>query len=813
MVKKQLLFALRRLGRHKLNTTINVLGLTLGVLACLVIYLFVSFEFSYDKFHPGGDRIYRLVRVLYNAAGEAGPGAGLTPPLATDLRRESTGFSAVASVYCLDSRVVVPNGNKTSTFAEIRPGEPQHMAFVEPSYFDLFPRKWIAGNPATALNNPFSVVLTQREAQRYFGGNGPQQWMGRTLIYHDSLTMSVTGIVEDWTHNSDLPFTDLLSYTTIGSSFLQKDMNGWNMWENVANAYVRLAPGVTRAQAERQFPAFFARHSQLPKELKGELHLQPLGDVHFDAAYHDNYGRRAHKPTLYALIGIALFILLIASINFINLSTAQAVQRSREVGVRKVLGSSRLGLTTQFLIETALIVAAAMTLALLLANPVIRALHGFIPEGVSLNLANPVTLGFIALTAILTCLIAGWYPARVLSAFLPVISLRGQGSPQLNSRSYLRKGLIVFQFTVSLLFIIGTLIVGRQIHFVLNNDLGFNKDAILTVDVPWESTRNQRELFTTEVARLSGVRLASLATESPEAEGHNGTFLEYKGAADVKIDAGCDLMDTNYLSLYGFHLVAGRNLFPADSAGAYIINETAAKALGFHQPADALGKLLTCGWGGLTGPVVGIVKDFHAESYRSAIKPFFYIPNKGRGGLVSLKLTAATRTADAAKTLIGRVEHSFKAIFPNTNFNAAFFDESIAKLYEREQKTAQIMNLAMAIAIFISCMGLFGLAAYTASQRTREIGIRKVLGASVPHLVSLLSRDFVVLVLLSTGIAVPIAGWVMHKWLEDFAYRTSVPWYIYAVAGTGAVAIALITVSFQAVRAATANPVEALRSE
>jgi len=831
MIKKQLLFALRRLGRHKLNTVINVLGLTLGVLACLVIYLFVSFEFSYDKFHPEGDRIYRVVRTLYNAAGEGRPGAGMTPPLATDLRRESTGFSAVASVYVLDSRVIVPNAapapanspvpantravaNTTpTTFAETRPGEPTHMAFAEPAFLDLFPRQFIAGNPATALSAPFSVVLTRSEAQRYFGGNGPQQWMGRTLIYNDSLTMSVTGIVEDWTQNSDVPFTDLLSYNTIASSFMQKDMNGWNMWEGVAQAYVKLAPGVTAARAEQQFPAFFARHSKLPKEMKGELHLQPLSDIHFNDTINDSYGRRAHKPTLYALIGIALFILLIASINFINLSTAQAVQRSREVGVRKVLGSSRLGLTTQFMIETALLVTAAMSLALALANPVILVLHGFIPTGVGLSLASPVTLGFVVLTLVITCLLAGWYPARVLSSFLPVISLRGQGSQQLNSRSYLRKGLIVFQFTVSLLFIIGTLIVGRQMHFVLNNDLGFDKDAILTVDVPWSAARNLRERLTAEISRMPGVQRVSLGSESPEAGGHSGTFLEYKGAADIKIDAGVDLLDTNYLSLYGLPLVAGRNMFPADSSGAYILNESAARALGFRQPADALGKVLTCGWNGLTGPVVGIVKDFHTESYRSAIKPFFYIPNQGRGGLISLKLTAANRTPEQAKTLLGRIEHSFKAIFPDAYFNARFFDQSIATLYEREQKTAQIMNLAMAIAIFISCMGLFGLAAYTAGQRTREIGIRKVLGASVPHLVSLLSRDFVVLVLLSTLIAAPIAGWVMHKWLEDFVYRTSVPWWIYAVAGLGAVVIALVTVSFQAIRAATANPVNALRSE
>jgi putative ABC transport system permease protein len=815
MAKKYFLLALRRLSRHKLNTTINVLGLTLGILSCLVIYLFVSFEFSYEKGRPDGDHIYRVVRIFTRPTGEEAPGSGMTPPLAADLRREATGFSTVTGFYVDDSRVTVPNGGKPSTtFAETRPGESQHIAFAEPAFLDLFPYQWLAGNPVTALKAPFSVVLTKSQAQLYFGGADPQAWLGRTLIYHDSLTVSVTGIVNEWAQNSDLKFTDLLSYTTIEHSFLQKDMNGWNMWETAAQVYVKLAPGVTQAQAEKQLPTFLARHNKLPKDYMARLSLQPLADIHFNGVYTDNYGRRAHKPTLFALIGIAIFILLIASINFINLSTAQAVQRAREVGVRKVLGSSRRGLTAQFLTETGVIVFAAMGLALLLANPVISALHGFIPAGVNLNLANPLNLGFIALTITITCLLAGWYPARVLSGFLPVISLRGQGVQQLNSRSGLRKGLIVFQFTISLLFIIATTVVGRQIHYVLNTDLGFNKDAIITVDLPWDQPRNKRELLATEYSRLPGVQRTSLATSSPGSASHSGTFLALQGATDAaKIDAGCDAIDPNHLPLYGLTLVAGCNLFPADSSGAYILNEAAAKALGFHHPADAIGRQLTSGWGGMDGPVVGIVKDFHSGSYHEAIKPFFFLPGKGRGRIISVKLTAANHTPAQAGVLLDRMEKTFKAVYPQSNFSARFFDESLAKLYEREQKTAQIMNLAMAIAIFISCMGLFGLAAFTASQRTKEIGIRKVLGAGVPHLVSLLSADFVRLVLLAVVIAGPLAGWAMHQWLQDFAYRTTVPWWIYVAAGLGAIVIALLTVSFQAIRAATANPVESLRSE
>ncbi|HEY4063684.1 MAG TPA: ABC transporter permease [Puia sp.] len=830
MIKKQLLFVLRRLGRHKLTTTINILGLTLGVLSCLVIYLYVRFEFSYDTFHADRDRIYRVVVSLTSPNGTHNDMAGVPPPLAADLRRETTGFSTVAGIYTQDCRVMIPETNKPSrVFARILDGERQHIAFADPQYLDIFHYEWLAGNPVTALKAPFSVVLTESEARRYFQQGGPADWMGRRLVYLDSLTVYVSGIVRDWQQHSDFGFTDLISYPTIAHSFLQKDMNGWNMFQGDVNTLVKLSPGTTMAQAEKQLPAFFKRHKHLSEENKGGLGLQPLTDIHFNAAYADYYGRRAHKPTLYALSGIALFILLIAAINFVNLSTAQAVLRAREVGVRKVLGSSRGGLIRQFLSETGVIVLASMVLALLLADPVIAALHGFIPEGVGLRMGDPGTWLFIGLTAMITCLLAGWYPARVLSSFLPVISLRGQGIRQLNSKSYLRKGLIVFQFTVSLLFIIGTTMVGRQIHYMINTDLGFKKDAIVTIDLPWDQPKNRKAVLATGIEGLSGVRQTGLSTASPEAGDHGGTNLEYKGTTDAKIDARCDQIDTGYLSLYGLTLAAGRNFFLADTARqgsdptggapavapyrAFILNETAARALGFQRPADAVGRQVSSGFGGVPGPVVGIVKDFHFASLHEKIQPFFFTTQSGAGGLLSVKLASADQSAGQVKELLRKMEVLFKKVYPETPFQLRFFDQSIEKLYEREQKTAQIMNLAMGIAIFISCMGLFGLAAFTANQRTREIGIRKVLGAGVPDLVSLLSREFIVLVLLSILVAAPVAGWGMHRWLQDFAYRATMPWWIYLLAGVAAITIALLTVSFQAIRAATANPVDSLKAE
>jgi len=830
MIKKQLLFALRRLGRHKLTTSINVLGLTFGILSCIVIYLYVAFEFSYDNFHADADRIYRLVVPTRHDYGIQSNGAMMSGPLGPALRQETTGFSAVTTLFTDNTRVLIPlAGQPARVIPEISGDQTYHITFADTDYLKIFHYHWLAGNPATALQKPFSVVLSESEAKRYFQGGAPGDWMGRSVVYEDSLTVSVTGIIKDWDQNTDFGFKDLISYSSLERSFLKTYIQSWYMAGSGINVYVKLAAGSTIAQAEQQFPAFLQRHGQK----KASLSLQPLADIHFNAAYQDTYGRRAHKPTLFALAGIALFILVVATINFINLSTAQSTLRAKEVGIRKVMGSSVGGIVRQFLIETGIIVVAAMALALLLAGPVIAALHSFIPEGVRLRMTDPDTWLFIGTTILVTCLIAGWYPGRALSSFLPVSSLKGQGVRQLNSKSYLRKGLIVFQFTVSLLFIIGTMMVSRQIHYMLNTDLGFNKDAIVSIDIPGGQPNTRKDVFATEIRHLAGVRQVSLNTADPQTLHHEylGSHLEYKGATDLTIMPGGDDIDTGYISLYGLTLVAGRNFYLSDTARksipalgptpaqpsyrAYILNESAARGLGFNRPADAVGQQLIGGFDGPTSSsyVIGVVKDFHLDDMHQKIRPFTFSTEAGTASQLSVKLFSAGTSGAEVKKLMTNMESVFKKIYPGTVFQSRFFDESLEKLYTQERQTSQILNIAMGIAIFISCMGLFGLAAFIANQRTREIGIRKVMGAGVPQLVSMLSREFILLVGLSTVIAGPVAGLGIHQWLQDFAYRTSMPWWIYVVAGVAAVLIALLTVSYQAIRAATANPVKSLRAE
>jgi putative ABC transport system permease protein len=818
MFKNYFRTAWRNLVRHKINTGINVLGLTLGITVCLIIFLLVRFELGYDSFHADKDRIYRVVVHKVRFDGKKSDFAGVPSPLPDAMRSELSGLATVAGFDNLYADVIVAHDDGSQqVFEAAKDGEEvTPIGIVQPQYFDVFQYHWLAGNAVTALNDPFRVVLSATEATRYFGPReNPDQWLGRRLIYADSLTVTVSGIVADWQQNSDFGFRDFISYPTIASSFLKNNFlpTNWGWWNSNVLTAVKLGNGVSPAQVERQFSDFVKRHVTDRAGSSTALALQPLSDVHFNENYHDEILGKVNRPTMYGLAAIAGFILLIAAINFINLSTAQSVQRAREIGVRKVLGGRRGAIVLQFLSETLLVVLAATALAVALTPCLLIAFHSMLPAGLSLDLFSWPTLLFLVIAVVATCLLAGLYPARVLSAYAPVTSLKGQGITQLNSRSYLRKSLIVFQFAVSLIFIIGTLVIGRQIHYVLNTDLGFDKDAVIVLRTGFDRPYTKRDLLVQKIHAIPGVQMVSRHMETPAASGHMGTGIAGTVTPGHEIMSAFELCDTNYVPLYGLHLIAGRNLFPSDSIRDFLINETCARQLGFQHPADAIGHMVYIGIEHGQGTVVGVIKDFHAKSLHEAIMPFFISSFGDQERSVSVKLSTEGRSADHLSAMLARLEGAWKEVYPNKKFEYSFFDETIARLYEKEQKTARIMNIAMAIAIFISCMGLFGLAAFIAEQRTKEIGIRKVLGATVTDIVSMLLVDFVRLVVIAIVIASPVAYYFMHQWLQDFAYRVPMSWWIYALAGGGALLIALLTVSWQAIRAATANPVDSLRAE
>lgn len=815
MIKNYIITAWRNLSRNKVYTVINVLGLALGICACLVIYLITSFELGYDTFHPDKERIYRIVSELHFKEGGSNTIAASVSRLPASVRDEIQGLNTVTGFYNYFAKITVPAGvSPAKKFEAPKEGEqPSPVIIAEPQYFNIFQYQWLQGNPQTALNEPFKVVLSEQEAYKYFGSIPLEDVIGKEIIYNDSLRVNVSGIVKDWAKNSDFAFKDIISFATIQNSFIKNDFDfkNWSMWEFNAQTYVKLNKNVSHAQIGQQLAAFAKEH--LPKDLKVGLTLQPLSDIHFNANYQDSYSRQAHLPTLYALMAIAAFILIIAAINFINLSAAQSLRRAKEVGVRKVLGSSRASLTIQFLAETFIVTVIAVLIAVLFTNPIIATFSSIIPKGVLLNVYDPTVIVFLVTMVLVTTLLAGFYPARVLSSYLPVLSLKGQGAQTLNHKSNLRRGLIVFQFTVSLVFIIGTIVIGNQIHFVLNKDLGFNKDAIVNIPTDYHNTALRVTVFANKIKEIPGITLMSRHQQTPASQQHSGTVMVYKGATEVKINASFDLCDDNYLPLFGLRLIAGRNMLHSDTLKEFLINETCAKALGFKKPDDAIGKLVMVGINGATCPIVGVVKDFHSKSLHEPIVPFFMGSFTKKARSISLKLATNGKDIDQFKSTLTQVQKAWKQVYPDEKFEYHFFDQTIAALYDKEQKTAKLMNTAMLIAIFISCMGLFGLAAFTAQQRIKEIGIRKVLGASAGGIVTMLSKDFLTLVLIAILISSPIAWYFMHQWLQDFAYRVDISWWVFLVSGLGAMLIALVTICFQSIKVAFTNPINSLRSE
>jgi putative ABC transport system permease protein len=822
MLKSYWLIAVRRMFRYKIQSIINVLGLTIGITTCLIIFLLTRLELSYDTFHPNKDRIYHVVAdaLLDNQPSKMGY---LLRPLPVTLRDELTGVRHVAAFYNYRAKVNIPESGVKGANATIGklfdvPGDgtPSPLILTDSQYFGMFHYQWLAGNAATSLINPHSVVLTEDEMKKYFGNITPDQAVGRTVIYADSLNMNVTGIVKDWTGNTDLNFKDFLSLSTIPGSFLKQrfDMTAWGVWAGSSQAFVELGPGTTVQRVERQFPAILNKYWQRDKGETASLSLQPLRDLHFNAEYKDYFTRKAHLPTLYGLMGIAGFILLLAAINFINLSTAQSLHRTKEIGIRKVLGSRRIDIAVQFLGETLLITILAVGLSVLITPAAISLLHDYFPPGVHLDTSVTI-LSFLALITICTALLAGWYPARVISRLLPVLSLKGQTSKSATPNRYLHRALIVFQFTISVAFILFTVIVARQLHYVLNTDLGFSSNAILTFRPADSDPTSGLEAFANKLGELPETDLVARHMETPIAEGHSGTGFHFKSRAgeDKYVEASFDLADINYLRLFGLKLVAGRNLFPSDTIREVLVNETAARQMGFNRPQDALGTVITTGINNKGGPIVGIIKDFHSQDLHSATSPFFVSTNRDFWSVVSIRLTAAARNPEAIHTLLGKAEKAWHETFPNETFKYTFFDESIAALYSNERHLSNLLGLAMVIAILISCMGLMGLASFAAQQRSKEMSIRKVLGASVGRIVALLTGSFLWPVALAFAIAVPVAWYFMDRWLQSFVYRTTMPWWIFACCGVAAVAIALLTVGYQALRTATVNPAESLRTD
>src|SRR5579862_1081930 len=823
MLKNYFRIATRILARNKLYATINVLGLALGICGCTIIWLVGSYELSFDRFHPDRDRIYRVVD-----GGKPGErkSTSVLAPMAQAIRENIPGVEAVTAYYDeyrMDHVKVPGAGKPVATFPCKMEGEERETGVIiaDAEWFHIFPYSWLAGNPTEALKEPFKVVLTEKRAKLYFGDIPPAAVIGRELIYDDSLWLQVTGVVRDWNTESDLAYTDIISFPTIAATSLKQGrMNDWvlrpvGFMYELPFVYVKLAKGSNPALVESGMNRILAEHVVSDRRHPRLQALQPLGDVHFNSDYADDGRRKAHLPTLYGLGGIALFILILAAVNFINLATAQSLQRAKEIGVRKVLGSGRRGLLLQFLIETALLTTFAVMIATLFVAPVMGFFLYYIPDGVQFFPFAPANLLFLAGTIVVVTILAGYYPARVLAGYQPVISLKGSGTIRGGEKWWLRRSLVVFQFSISLVFIIVTLVIGNQIRYMLNTDYGFRTDALVTVMGQGgiqDTTTRELKLLEQRFSQLAGV--ADVAREFSPPIGGNSWIqtFEYRGKHPKEVTGNFNFGDDHFIPFYGMRLLAGRNIRNGDSLTEFVINETASRQFGFRSPSAAVGQLIYFEKKPL--PIVGVVEDFHMVSFREPIRPVFIGHNPAVERFVEVRLASAGMGVDRVKAILDDMYKVFNGVY-GTRMHSGFefMDDYIRGLYQTEQKTASLVKVAMGLAVFISCMGLFGLSLFTAERRAREIAIRKVLGATTGQIGLMLNRDFVWLVLLALAIATPVAWIIAHRWLQDFAYRVGVPWWVFALAGLGAIVLALVTVGFQAIRAARANPVKSLKAE
>jgi len=811
MLKNYLKLAWRNIARHPAYSFINILGLSIGLSVCLVIFLLSHFELGTDTFHPDGDRIYRLIGKTQQAEGIHL--AASIPPISPLAARTSIpGLEAVAAYHLYTAQVRPPGAHN--------PIPAEKAIIAEPQYFSILPYEWLAGDPLTSLNTPFKVVLTKSRARAYFGDTPPDKIIGKELVYNDSLRLTVSGIVKDWAANTDFPYTDFISFSTINVSFLRKDihLDDWGTTDIPDNsrAFVRLAKGTNPARVNALLAALSDGrirpvHPNDPP-VKISLALQRLADIHFDAAVDDGL-LKAHRPTLYTLIGIAAFILLLAVINFINLSTAMAIRRAKEVGVRKVLGSGRLSIILQFLVETALLTGCALIIAMLAVQPIISLFHSFLPSALEFHPFTPSILLFLLGITVLTTLLSGLYPAKVLSAWLPVLCLKGAGAPTTpGEKGILRKSLIVFQFTISLLFIICTLVIGRQINYMRTQDLGFSTEAILNIDTDMGDMTQKSKRLALLIQQIPGVQLVAREAFPPTTDMHTGFPLTYKSKHPVDINAAIEMADENFIPLYHIRLLAGTSLRNTDTLTGFVVNEAMTRAMGLTDPREAVGKML---YGGAHGvPIIGVVADFHEYSYHEAIVPVAMMDFTGPPqNNIAVRLNTRVHQLGQLQTILSRMEQAWKQVYPGTPFNYSFLDDAIAAMYTKEQKTAVLMNTAMALTIFISCMGLFGLAMFTASQRAKEVSIRKVLGATVMDIMLMLSGSFARLITIAVLISSPVAWYLMTRWLQDFAYRISIGGMVFLLAGGIALSIAMLTIGFQTLKLAFTNPAEILRTE
>lgn len=801
MIKNYFKTAFRNLWRNKNFTFINIAGLGVGIAVCILIFLIIQFELSFDNFHSKKDRIYRVLTVL-NSEDGSHRSSGVPYPLPTAIKAD---FSKIKStgVYSYGNDQILIPYEKTGQ-AEKKFKEETGVFFAGPEFFEIFDYPLIAGE-YKSLKDPNTAVITKQTAEKYFGN-----WrsaIGKSFKRNGRHLYKITGVLDDIPANTDMQIKIVGSYSTFKDFTESTD---WNSVSSNHRCYLLFPENMTAAQMDQQLTGLVKKYKK-PEDQEERQIVQSLAEVHYDEEPGNFLDRTISKRLITTLWMIAGFILLIACVNFINLSTAQAVNRSKEIGVRKVLGSNKRQLRFQFYSETALITVMAILLAIgltVIAFPFIGKILD-LPLSFSL-MENPVIILFFIVLGIVVVFLAGFYPAIVLSRFNPIAALKNKVTVRRSRGISLRRGLVVFQFIIAQALIIGTLVIVRQMHYFQSKPLGFDKNAVINVAFPTDSASLTKiDFLKNELLSLQGVKSVSFSYGSPADEGNwYSNFRFNKAAKDVDWGANLKWADANYLKTYNIQLVAGRNVQPSDTVREFLVNETWTNRMGLKNPQEALNKEINMWDGQLKGNVVGVVKDFNAVSLREAMVPVMISTAKDFYSFANIKMQTESITDVLKKT-----EAIWNKAYPEYVYEPRFLDEKIKNFYTQENRLASLYKIFAALAIFLSCLGLYGLASFMAVQRVKEVGIRKVLGASVGNIVMLFSKEFLLLIGIAFIIATPIAWYYMQNWLQDFVYRIDISWWILAISGLLAVVIALITISFKAIAAALANPVKNLRTE
>jgi putative ABC transport system permease protein len=799
MLRNYFKIAIRNLRSQRVYTLLNIVGLTIGMAGGLLIFLFIHYHLSTDHHHAKFDRIYRVVTDLHLADGsvEYGPEAPL--PMAKVLRTAYSQVEQAAYVKMNRELTVSPHLSGQST--PIKFLEHKGTALVEAELFDILDYQWLRGNSKTALREPNTVVLTESWAKKYFGHTDP---IGQTLSLNHVIDAKVTGILADPPKTTDLDISLFISLPTLSKLDSTYNQTDWGWLNSTDRVFVTLKNPQSVASVEAAMPALLKQHFG-DNARYYQFHFQPLADVHFDVKR--VVGGIVRPSLLWSLGLVGLFLVLTACINFVNLATAQAVRRGKEVGIRKTLGSTRWQLIRQFLLETALITLTATGLSILLVAIALPLFNQWLSIYLSLNLSRQ-TFMFILLLIGAVIILAGGYPSAVLSGFSPWAALKGTLPVGATGNYSLRQALIVVQFVICQALIVGALVVATQVRYMRQANLGFNKDNVVLVTLP-DRQKSHRDAFKNELMQFPDIKSISASRNTPSSR------LLYGGS--FKLDDKADwepgpirerLADANYLKTYGLQLVAGRNIVPSDTIQEYLVNEALLKQLNIRDPQQILGRKMQYYLSPIPLPIVGVVKDFHLRSLHDEIQSCFiasYSPYFTQAGIrISGQNSVQT---------IQHIRQVWEKIYPDEVFEYKYLDEQLAAFYETENLIFRLVNTFTGIAILICCLGLYGLVSFVVVQRTKEIGVRKVLGASVTSIVRLLSKDFLKLVLIAIILASPLAWWVMNQWLRDFAYRIDIAWWVFALAGLLAIGIALLTISFQSVKAALMNPVKALRTE